>query len=126
MTKLFCVASLSIVATSIISTINVLCPMLKSSDAPILVKILSTTPNLANVAGTKLPHCAINVINATCLIYVDFPAIFGPVIIENLLSSLSKYVSLSTNSPLGSIFSITGCLPPFISIIPLLSTIGMQ
>ena len=89
-TKLFSVASFKIEATSIISTINVLCPMLKSSDAPTLVKILSTTPIFAYDAGTKLPHCAINVINATCLIYVDFPAIFGPVIIAKRLSPLSK------------------------------------
>jgi len=46
-----------------------------------LVKILSTTPILAESAGTKEPICAIIVINATCLIYVDLPAILGPVII---------------------------------------------
>ena len=104
---------------------NVLCPMLKSSDAPTLVKILSTTPILAEVAGTKLPTCAINVIIATCLIYVDLPAILGPVIIDNLFSSLSKYVSFSTKTPVPSIFSITGCLPPLISIVPELSTVGI-
>ena len=54
-TKLFDVASFRIVATSIISTINVLCPILKSSDAPTLVNILSTTPISASCAGTKLP-----------------------------------------------------------------------
>lgn len=96
----------------------------KSSDAPTLVNILSTTPIVAELAGTKLPICAINVISATCLIYVDLPAILGPVIIDNLSFSLSKYVSLSIKLPLDSIFSITGCLPPFISIIPLLSTAG--
>ena len=98
----------------------------KSSDAPTLVKILSTTPSLASVAGTKLPTCAIKVINATCLIYVDFPAIFGPVIIANLFSSLSKYVSFGTNSTAPSIFSITGCRPSFISITPSLLIIGLQ
>lgn len=52
-TRLFAVASFRIFATSIISTIKVLCPMLKSSDAPTLVKILSTTPMCADVAGTN-------------------------------------------------------------------------
>lgn len=46
-----------------------------------LVKILSTTPIFAESAGTKEPICAIIVIRATCLIYVDLPAILGPVII---------------------------------------------
>ena len=125
-TKLFSVASFRIVATSIISTINVLCPILKSSDAPTLVNILSTTPISASVAGTKHPTCAINVINATCLIYVDLPAILGPVIIDSLLSPLSKNVSFSTKTPSPNIFSITGCLPFFISIVPDESTTGMQ
>ena len=125
-TKLFDVASFRIVATSIISTINVLCPILRSSDAPTLVKILSTTPICASVAGTNDPTCAINVIRATCLMYVDLPAIFGPVIIDSLLSSLSRYVSFSTNTPVPSILSITGCLPPFMSKIPESSTSGLQ
>ena len=87
---------------------------------------MSTTPILADWAGTKLPTWAIKVISATCLIYVDFPAIFGPVIIETLLSDLSKYVSFEINSPCGSIFSITGCLPSLISITPESVTSGMQ
>ncbi len=53
-----------------------------------LVKILSTTPILADEAGTKEPICAIRVIRATCLIYVDFPAIFGPVIIPKSVTFL--------------------------------------
>ena len=88
------------------------------------MNILSTTPILAYEAGTKLPTCAINVINATCLIYVDFPAILGPVIIANLFPSSSKYVSFGTKLLLEIIFSITGCLPSFISITPPLSTSG--
>ena len=50
----------------------------------------------------------------------------GPVIIDNLFSSLSKYVSFSTNTPVPSILSITGCLPPLMSKIPELSTFGLQ
>ena len=56
--------------------------------------------------------------------YVDFPAIFGPVIIESLSVSLFKYVSFDTNEPDGIIFSITGWRPSFMSISPLLSTVG--
>ena len=98
--------------------------VLKSSDAPTLVNILSTTPILADVTGTKLPICAISTIRATCLIYVDLPAILGPVIMLICSFSSSRYVSLSINSPAGNIFSITGCLPPLISIIPPSSIIG--
>ena len=47
-------------ATSFISTINVLCPLARSSDAPTLVKIRSTIPIFAEDAGTKLPICAIS------------------------------------------------------------------
>ena len=64
--------------------------MLKSSEAPTLVKILSTTPIRAKDAGTNEPTCAISAISATCLIYVDLPAILGPVIIASLFSPLSK------------------------------------
>jgi len=87
---------------------------------------LSTTPICASVAGTKLPTCAINVINATCLIYVDLPAILGPVIIANLSPFLSRYVSFGTKFPLPIIFSITGCLPSLMLIIPSSFTTGMQ
>ena len=124
-TRLFLVASLNIVETSIISTINVLCPMLKSSDAPTLVNILSTTPTLHELAGTKDPICAIRQIKATCLIYVDFPAILGPVIIESLSVVSFKNVSFSTKVPLSTILSTTGCLPSFISITSSLSTFGL-
>ena len=51
----------------------------KSSDAPILVNTLSTTPIRASLAGTKQPIWAIITIRATCLMYVDLPAILGPV-----------------------------------------------
>ena len=104
--------------TSHISTINVLLPPAKSSEAPILVKILSTTLILALLAGTKEPIWHIKVIIATCLIYVDLPAILGPVIIRSWLSSLFIMVSLGINSPLGITFSTTGCLPFSILVSP--------
>ena len=116
--RLLAVAFLKILATSVISTINVDCPDARSSDAPTLVKILSTIPMSADNAGTNEPTCAINTISAVCLIYVDLPAMLGPVIIDTLLAALSRYVSLATNISLLIIFSTTGCLPPLISIIP--------
>ena len=64
-TRLFGVAFFRISETSLISTINVLCPAVKSSDAPTLVKILSTTDIFAKFAGTNEPICAIRVIIAT-------------------------------------------------------------
>jgi len=66
--------------TSHISTIKVLFPDAKSSEAPILVNILSQIDIFALLAGMKLPICAIITIRAVCLIYVDLPAILGPVI----------------------------------------------
>ena len=61
-------------------------PPAKSSEAPILVNILSQIEILALAAGTKDPIWAINVIRATCLMYVDLPAMLGPVINSNSLS----------------------------------------
>jgi len=123
--RLLDVALRRILATSVISTINVDCPEARSSDAPTLVNILSTIHILAESAGTKLPVCAIRTIRAVCLIYVDLPAILGPVIIATLLELLSRYVSLAMNISLLIIFSTTGCLPFFISITPLSLILGL-
>ncbi len=65
MRRLFGVAFLRISATSVISTIKVDWPAARSSDAPMRVKILSTTPMRADLAGTKLPIWAIRTISAT-------------------------------------------------------------
>ena len=62
--RLFFVAFLRMFATSLISTMKVLCPLARSSEAPTLVKIRSTTPISAFLAGTKLPICAISTISA--------------------------------------------------------------
>ena len=64
--KLRSVAYFKICATSFISTINVDCPLTKSSLAPIRVKILSTGQMFALAAGIKLPACVIKVKSATC------------------------------------------------------------
>lgn len=52
----------------------------RSSLAPILENSLSTTPIFAESAGTKDPTCAKMTVSAVCRSSVDFPAIFGPVI----------------------------------------------
>ena len=106
--RLLAVAFLRILATSVISTMKVLCPLARSSDAPTRVKILSTIPTTALSAGTKLPICAISTINAVWRMYVDLPAIFGPVIMETLFLVLSRYVSLAMNISLSIICSTTG------------------
>ena len=54
-------------------------PPAKSSDAPMRVKIRSTGPIRAKLAGTKLPMRAINTINAVCRMKVDLPPMLGPV-----------------------------------------------
>ena len=59
-------------ATSVISTIKVLWPDARSSDAPTRVKIRSTKPISAFAAGTKEPIWAISSIRAVCRIKVDF------------------------------------------------------
>ena len=51
--------------TSVISTIKVDCPADRSSEAPMRVKIRSTMPSLAALAGTKDPIWAIRTISAT-------------------------------------------------------------
>ena len=56
--------------------------------------------------------------------YVDFPAMFGPVIISMLLFLSSMYVSLETNSPCSVVLSMTGCRPFRISSVRLSSTRG--
>ena len=76
-------------------------------------------------AGTYEPIWAINTISAVCLIYVDLPAILGPVIIDTLLSPLSKYVSFEIKLLSLITFSTTGWRPPFISIIPFSFIFGL-
>ena len=45
---------------------------------------------------------------AVCLIYVDLPAIFGPVIMDTLFLWLSRYVSFAINISFSIICSTTG------------------
>ena len=122
--RLLEVAFLKILDTSFISTIKVLCPLARSSDAPTRVKILSTIPIFAFSAGTKLPICAISTIRAVCLIYVDLPAIFGPVIMDTLFLWLSRYVSFAINISFSIICSTTGWRPFLMSITPVVFVFG--
>ena len=91
-TRLSSVAPRRIFETSVISTIKVLCPVPRSSEAPTRVKIRSQIPILAESAGTKEPICAISTISAVWRIYVDFPAMFGPV---SSISRFSRSISVS-------------------------------
>ena len=117
-------AFLSILATSVISTINVLCPDARSSEAPTLVNILSTSPTSADDAGTKEPICDISTMSAVCLIYVDLPAIFGPVMTDMRFFLSFRNVSLAINMSFGIIFSTTGCRPSLMSITPFSFILG--
>ena len=54
-------------------------PPLKLSDAPTRVNILSVNEIFASDAGTKLPVCAIRVINAVCRSKALLPLMLGPV-----------------------------------------------
>ena len=59
------VAARRMAAVSLISTMKVLCPPARSSEAPMRVKMRSHRLMLASRAGTKLPICAMSVISAT-------------------------------------------------------------
>ncbi len=106
------VAWFRMAAVSSISTMNVLRPAARSSDAPMRLNSLSTTPIRARAAGTKDPTWAISTMTATCRRKVDLPAMLGPV------SSQSRFVppirqSLATKAwPSASrSASATGCRP---------------
>ena len=105
------VAWFSIDAVSTISTMNVDCPRARSSCSPTRLKIRSTRPIDADSAGTKLPICAMSTSTATCLMYVDLPAMFGPVMMASWLSVQFNSVSLGTKSPASRTLSTTGWRP---------------
>ena len=66
-------------AVSCISTMNVLRPRARSSLAPTRVNTRSTTPIVAASAGMNDPVCAMTTSVATWRMYVDLPAMLGPV-----------------------------------------------
>ena len=81
--------------TSVISTIKVDCPAARSSEAPTRVKILSTSPILAALAGTNEPIWAINVMRAVWRSKADLPLMLGPVIMRICDVSESSSTSLA-------------------------------
>jgi len=62
------VAWLTIWAVSCISTMKLLELLSMLSEVPMRVKSLSTSLTDANLAGTKLPICAMMTIRATCMV----------------------------------------------------------
>ena len=81
-TRLARVALFRMFAVSVISTMNVERPPVRSSAAPMRVKIRSIEPIVADSAGTTLPMCARIAISAVWRMYVDLPPMFGPVMIS--------------------------------------------
>jgi hypothetical protein len=103
-------------AISSISTMKVEADRPMSSEEPMRVKIRSTTPMRASLAGTKDPICARSTRAAVCRIQVDFPAMFGPVRIVKSRSDRFMRVSYGTKGSPESDLSTTGCLPSTILI----------
>ena len=64
-TRLRGVALFRMFAVSVISTMNVDCPRVRSSLAPMRVKMRSTRSIRASAAGTNEPVCASNTMSAT-------------------------------------------------------------
>ena len=111
-------------AVSVISTRNVLWPRARLSWAPIRVNTRSTTPIRALRAGTKLPTWASSTMSAACRMYVDFPAMFGPVITRHSTSPDASRRSFGTNRAPSVLSSSTGCRPSWMSMTPPSSTTG--
>ena len=59
-------------------------------------QVAALEEQLAAFAGTKLPICDRIVSSATCRMYVDLPAMFGPVMMSICCVSLSRYTSFGT------------------------------
>ena len=88
---------------------NVESPRDRLSAAPTRVNTRSHTPIVAAFAGTNEPICASSAICATCRMYVDLPAMFGPVISTSCSASGSRRQSFGhERCPPASIASITG------------------
>ena len=88
-TRLCAVALLRMAAASVISTMNVEAPRARSSAAPMRVRIRSTGPTRAALAGTKLPQRASSTTSATERMKVDLPPMLGPVITSSRRSGPS-------------------------------------
>ena len=81
------VACRRMAAVSVISTRKVLWPRARLSWAPMRVKIAVDHPDpRAAPRARSCPICASSTISAACRMYVDFPAMFGPVITRHSTS----------------------------------------
>ena len=109
------VAWFRMAAVSTISTMKVDWPVVRSSCSPARVKIRSTTPMLADSAGTKLPVCAMRTITAAWRMYVDLPAMLGPVS-RMMRDSGPRWTSLGTYIPASRVSSTTGWRPSLMTI----------
>ena len=121
----FGVALLSMFAVSCISTRNVDLPRARSSPAPMRVNTRSSTPIRIDDAGTNEPICAITAIVATWRMYVDFPAMFGPVMSIIWSVVVLRNAEFGTNGSASGSCSIIGCLPSVISRTSESSTTGL-
>ena len=82
-------------------------------------------PISAALAGTKQPICAMMTMTATCRIYVDLPAMFGPVMIDTRFWFGSISRSFGTNGVLPvSSASTTGCRLSFKYSLPFAVMVG--
>ena len=86
-----------------------------SSPAPMRVKTRSRTPILMLAAGTKLPACAMTAMVATWRMYVDLPAMLGPVMSMIWLRPVSSFAELGTKGSASGSCSTTGWRPSIIS-----------
>ena len=100
------------VGGSSISTMKVDWPEEMSSCAPMRVKMRSTRPMRAAVAGTNEPIWAMSTMSAVWRSQLLLPAMFGPVRMVMRWSPSSSSASFGTKSPAGSSVSSVGCLPP--------------
>ena len=118
------VALLRMFAVSCISTRKVERPRARSSPAPIRVKTRSRTPRRIAVAGTNEPTCAITASVATWRMYVDLPAMFGPVMSMIWSVVVLRNAPFGTNGSASASCSTIGWRPSTISRTSESSTVG--
>ena len=86
-------------ASSSISTMKVDWPDEMSSCAPIRVKMRSTRPIRAELAGTNEPIWAMSTMSAVCRNQLLLPAMFGPVRMVMRRSPSSSSASFGNELP---------------------------
>src|SRR5882672_4325 len=101
-------AWLRITAVSTISTMKVERPRAKSSAAPTRLNSRSTTPIVAEPAGTYEPICARIAISAFCRKKVLLPAMLGPVTSQMRSSPRTQSLAMKAPLPASTAFEIRG------------------